>query len=135
MIAVKKGQGLKPGSFEDMLSTHASKMESVFGDETYILGFSCAFDINPKKEWGFVYFTNSEYGDDFGLIGAPRYLCNYSLTVKEEKKRAFASLKSDVPSLSVLSVKVSTYTMPSFHSTCWVNSKPISPIFPEYLNM
>ena len=29
-------------------------------------GFTSYFTIDPKKKWGFVLFTNSEYGEEFG---------------------------------------------------------------------
>ncbi len=84
MIAVMKKKHLSKKSYRELLKYHSklsttNEGETLFytlgfltGDKTYKNaythtgnndGFTCAYFLNTKKDWGYVLFTNSMYGE------------------------------------------------------------------------
>ncbi|MEM6804154.1 MAG: serine hydrolase domain-containing protein [Bacteroidota bacterium] len=86
LIALMNYEGLEKESFEELFKVHSyvDEFEGIKVDYTlgffhpriplsniYLhggnnYGFTCSFAIDPDKDWGFVLFTNSEYGEDLG---------------------------------------------------------------------
>lgn len=88
MIAIMNEKGLSKENFRSFLTKGERVPENNVGKQYNALGlpkitipilggfyahdgnnegFSTGFVLKKKKKWGFVYFTNSEYGNDFGL--------------------------------------------------------------------
>lgn len=88
MIAIMNEKGLSKESFRSFLAKGYRVPENNVGKQYNALGlpkitipilgsfyahdgnnegFSTGFVLKKKKKWGFVYFTNSEYGNEFGL--------------------------------------------------------------------
>ena len=87
MVAVMKTSVLKPESYSELFKTHSSVPSGAF-DLHYCLGFmhpefpiiksdiyfhagnnegfTCWYALDPGKDWGFVLFTNSQFGEDLG---------------------------------------------------------------------
>ncbi|HEX6224670.1 MAG TPA: serine hydrolase domain-containing protein [Chryseolinea sp.] len=87
MVAVMETNVLKPESYSELLKTHSSVPSGAF-DLYYCLGFmhpefpiiksdiyfhsgnndgfTCWYALDPGKDWGFVLFTNSQFGEDLG---------------------------------------------------------------------
>lgn len=86
LVALMNKQGLSQKSFEELFKVHAYVAEYGGIDVDYTLGFYIArlpfasiythggnnegftswFAVDPDKGWGFVLFTNSEYGEELG---------------------------------------------------------------------
>jgi len=86
MIAVMNGEGLTEESFEELFKPHSLVQETDYYDLYYTLGFNTPqipltdiyihggdnigftswFAFDRDKKWGYVLFTNSEYGDELG---------------------------------------------------------------------
>lgn len=86
MIAVMNKEGLSEDSFKELLTPHSLVEETDFYNIYYTLGFSTPkipltdvylhggnnigftswFALDPNKKWGYVLFTNSEYGEQLG---------------------------------------------------------------------
>ena len=86
LIAMMNHKGLKKASFDEMFKPHSEVPIPIPVDLNYTLGFfnytfpfgnfythggnnegfTCMFAIEPEKKWGFVVFTNSEYGEELG---------------------------------------------------------------------
>ena len=88
MIAIMNEEGLSKERFKSFLAKGDRVPENNIGKQWNALGlpkitipilgsfyahdgnnegFSTGFVLKKKKKWGFVYFTNSEYGNEFGL--------------------------------------------------------------------
>lgn len=86
LIALSNNEGLSESSFKEMYTVHSfvDEFEGIKVDYTlgffkpripltnlYVHGgnnhgFTCSFTIDPEKGWGYVLFTNSEYGEQLG---------------------------------------------------------------------
>ncbi len=86
MIAVMNREGLSRESYKELFNPHSLVEETPFYNIYYTLGFSTPeipltniylhggnnigftswFVLDPSKEWGYVLFTNSEYGEELG---------------------------------------------------------------------
>ena len=86
MIAVMNREGLSKESYKELFNPHSLVEETPFYNIYYTLGFSTPeipltniylhggnnigftswFVLDPSKEWGYVLFTNSEYGEQLG---------------------------------------------------------------------
>ncbi len=87
LIALMSKDGLQKGTYREMFKVHSHIKELSYDfDVNYTLGFynpdipftniytgagdnlgfTSYFVIDTKKDWGFVLFTNSEYGDELG---------------------------------------------------------------------
>ncbi len=88
LIAIMNEEGLSAGSFAELLKEDREVPNSDVGKEFNALGlpivkipilgsfyghngnnegFTSGFVLKKGKKWGFIYFTNSEYGDQFGM--------------------------------------------------------------------
>ena len=87
MIAMMNKEQLSKESYAELLKPHATVPSDLF-DVSYCLGFSkpdfpiirediylhtgnntgftCWYALDPEKDWGFVLFTNSQFGEDLG---------------------------------------------------------------------
>lgn len=87
MIAVMDKEGLTEASYQELLKPHSTISSGII-DVFYCLGFvtpavpfietdiymhsgnnegfTCWYALDTKKDWGFVLFTNSEYGEQLG---------------------------------------------------------------------
>ena len=88
LIAMMNRQGLQKTAFDEMLKPHSQVPFPIPLELNYTLGFfnytfpfgnfymhggnnegfTCLFAIEPDKKWGFVVFTNSEYGEQLGSL-------------------------------------------------------------------
>ncbi|MEM1091645.1 MAG: serine hydrolase domain-containing protein [Pseudomonadota bacterium] len=86
LIALMDDKGLRPSSFRELYAVHSFvdeyngiKVDYTLGffkprlpfTNIYLhggnnYGFTSYFAVDPKKDWGFVLFTNSEYGEQLG---------------------------------------------------------------------
>lgn len=86
MIAVMNEELLTDSSYEELFTPHSSVPSDTEFDISYTLGFftveipdtdiylhsgnnegfTCFYLLDPEKNWSFVVFTNSEYGEDLG---------------------------------------------------------------------
>ena len=87
IIGLMNEEGLNKQTYEEMYKVHSYVGNFNSVDMHYTLGFfkpqlplvnlymhggnnfgfTAYFAVDPKKDWGFVLFTNSEYGEDLGL--------------------------------------------------------------------
>lgn len=94
MIAVMQQKGLSPVAFQELFAPQAIidsgilKKEYTLGMKRLSLlnvidiyshsgnteGFTSGYIFNKRKKWGFVYFTNSETGEEFALHLVYRFL-------------------------------------------------------------
>lgn len=86
MIAVMNKQGLNEASFKELFKPHSRVEKTDFYELNYTLGFTTLdipftnvymhggnnqgftswFALDTDKKWGYVLFTNSEYGEELG---------------------------------------------------------------------
>jgi CubicO group peptidase (beta-lactamase class C family) len=86
LIALTKNEGLSEESFKELYTVHSYVDEydgikvdytlgffkpriplfNIYGHGGNNIGFTCSFSIDPEKGWGYVLFTNSEYGEQLG---------------------------------------------------------------------
>jgi len=88
LIEMINRKGLQQGSFDEMLKPHSKipfpiplELQYTLGFFNYTFpfgnfymhggnneGFTCMFALEQDKKWGFVVFTNSEFGEDLGSL-------------------------------------------------------------------
>ena len=86
MIALSNEEGLSKNSFKELYTVHSFVDEfngikvdytlgffkpqipltNIYAHGGNNIGFTCSFAIDPEKGWGYVLFTNSEYGEQLG---------------------------------------------------------------------
>ena len=86
MIALMNKEGLNEASYEELFKPHSVVEQTAFYDLNYTLGFTSLdipltnvymhggnnqgftswFALDTQKMWGYVLFTNSEYGEELG---------------------------------------------------------------------
>lgn len=84
MIAVMNKELLSEESYDELLKSHSEIPEedisytlgfmkypfpivNTYGHGGKNSGFTCFYTLNTSKDWGFVLFTNSEYGQQLGM--------------------------------------------------------------------
>ncbi|MEN0046939.1 MAG: serine hydrolase domain-containing protein, partial [Bacteroidota bacterium] len=88
MMGIMEGKGLSKESFQTILTNHSLVADEsngvfkiyytlgffhpkLFGTNIYMHGgnnngFTCWFALDPERKWGYILFTNSEYGEVLG---------------------------------------------------------------------